>query len=131
MNPTPALAAISFSAEAISSAWSRDSSAQGPAMMESGLALPISREPTRTTGLGAVISRLVLRGRFQIALRHRGKLGEADAAVDLRQLPFIDPLLLGALGCHLVGKARGNDHHTIRIGDHDIVGEDRNTAAGD
>src|SRR5258705_9930091 len=130
MKPTPAFAVISFSADAISSAWSRDSSAQGPAMIESGSLLPISTEPIRTTELGAVIS-LVLRRRFQIALRHGGKFGEADTAVDLRQLPFIDPLLLGALSCHFIGEPGGNHHHALPIGNHDIVGEDRDAAAGD
>src|SRR5580698_346305 len=57
MRPTPAFAAISFSADAISNACARLSSAQGPAMIASGRLLPIFTEPTVTTGLGSAIVR--------------------------------------------------------------------------
>src|SRR5213592_1457426 len=49
----PSLAAISLSAEAISSAWSRLSSAHGPAIRASGRALPKRVAPTATVALGA------------------------------------------------------------------------------
>src|SRR5205809_7203786 len=45
----PTLAVISFSADAISSAWSRLSSAHGPAMSASGSELPKRVLPTVTT----------------------------------------------------------------------------------
>src|SRR5262249_614610 len=51
--PMPSLPAISLSAAAISSAWSRLSSAQGPAISASGSALPKRVAPTATTALGA------------------------------------------------------------------------------
>src|SRR3977135_826658 len=47
----PAAAAISLSAIAVSSAWLRLSSAQGPAMTASGRALPKCTFPTATIGL--------------------------------------------------------------------------------
>src|SRR5262245_18192655 len=48
----PTLPAISFKAGAISNAWSRHSSAHGPAIKVSGKALPKRALPTATTGLG-------------------------------------------------------------------------------
>ena len=47
----PALAAASFTAAAISSAWSRDSSAHGPAISTNGRSLAISISPMRTEWL--------------------------------------------------------------------------------
>src|SRR6516164_214347 len=44
---------MSLSAQAISKAWSRLSSAQGPAISASGSLLPNRMPPTATTGLGA------------------------------------------------------------------------------
>src|SRR6266545_6269849 len=49
----PILPAISLSAEAISNAWARLSSAHGPAISASGSALPKRAAPTATTAFAA------------------------------------------------------------------------------
>src|SRR6266478_8818935 len=48
----PRLPAISLSAPAVSSAWSRLSSTQGPAISASGRRLPKRTAPAATVGLG-------------------------------------------------------------------------------
>jgi hypothetical protein len=50
MRPIPSLPAISFSAEATSSAWERLSSWHGPAMIEIGKSLPNLTSPSVTIG---------------------------------------------------------------------------------
>src|SRR3984893_68178 len=49
-------AAISFSADATSSAWARLSSWHGPAMIEIGKSLPNLTEPTVTTGAAEMLA---------------------------------------------------------------------------
>src|ERR1700716_3640987 len=49
-------AAISFSAEATSSAWARLSSWHGPAMIEIGNSLPNLTDPAATTGEAAMLA---------------------------------------------------------------------------
>src|ERR1700732_5364800 len=56
MRPIPSLPAISFSAEATSSAWERLSSWHGPAMIEIGKSLPNLTEPVVTTGAAEVFA---------------------------------------------------------------------------
>ena len=56
MSPSLSLEAISFSAEAISSACARDSSAQGPAIRASGRPLPKRAAPMVTIELGTGVT---------------------------------------------------------------------------
>src|SRR3982074_1702665 len=56
MRPIPSLPAISFSAEAASSAWARLSSWHGPAMIEIGKSLPNLTSPAVTTGAAEMLA---------------------------------------------------------------------------
>src|ERR1700704_4827202 len=60
MRPTFSRAAISFSADATSSACVRLSSWQGPAMIEIGSSLPNLTEPAATTGEAEIVAFNVL-----------------------------------------------------------------------
>src|SRR5690242_20669549 len=127
---------------AISSAWSRDSIAHGPAMMLSGFALPISTEPTLTTGLGAVIrysyraSTMGSSSRTRnvsalLILGHWRERGQTHAALDLLHLPFVETFLFQT-GCGDLGREPGGQHdHAVHIGNDDVVGKHRNTTARD
>jgi hypothetical protein len=61
MRPMLRRVAISLSAEAISRAWARDSSTQGPAMTVSGSALPMRTLRVSTTEFGSITGLSVLR----------------------------------------------------------------------
>src|SRR3981189_3370713 len=62
-------AAISFSAEATSSAWARLSSWHGPAMIEIGKSLPNLTDPAATTGAAEMLS---FNGTFLFRRDHEG-----------------------------------------------------------